>query len=999
KADRDEGIECLKKATEIGPTWPLAITTLAKAKLRSARDDIKNILQSASGEIKAAEECKLKLEESRKEVTELLGDTFYEIDQQHSPKGLGAESKKQPQPLKRDLNHVPPQSTKSGFSYFTTPKKTADPNLLGLQKEVDEHLKKAKESYEAAKKLAQNYTDKDLPEIEKIVNQTKLSSIYQGYQFNVDRQGIEDFLNQKENINKDRLDENDVEALMVWAEALSISMGQSIKAVKELFNYVQAEYYPENANSNLIIKDMYELRLLYYQVESALGLETVDRKKDIDEFQGEIDSYSKPVETMIENWLGNDPNHWASLLWAKDYFAENKYIQYLQKAKHNAMMQNELGNIYVAKGEYHVAIKHYEYATKQDRRRPIYECNFGRTFGDLGQWDEMIQHCTRAIELRRYALTDEFGMDYYYEFLSEAYYKAGRLQDFEDILEKTDDFKDAPQNKAIVYNRLGNLCANDARDNEAIAYYQQAIQHDPQKPIYPCNIGISYGKITKWNEMITHCEQAIKLRRTTPDDSYGLDYYYNFLAEAYFNAKRLEEFEDFLEEANDFENNPEELATIYNRIANLFFVQHEYEKAITHYQNAIAHDSQKPIYECNLGRTFGDLSRWNEMIQHCARAVELRRNVTSDPYELDYYYDFLAEGYYQSGRLQEFEEGVFKKTADFENEPEKKAVVYNRIGNLLANDTQDREAIIYYQQAIQHDPQKPIYQCNMAITYGKLKEWDEMITHCRQAIGLRRTISDDSYGLEYYYNFLAEAYFNVNRLEEFEGFLEEANDFENNPEELATIYNRIANLFFDKYQDAKAIMYYQNAIAHDSQKPIYECNLGRAYGNLGEWDAMIQHCARAVELRRQAVSDPYELDYYYDFLAEGYVKANRLEEFNNILEEIDNLKTEPHKKAILYNNIGNWLFEKYRHEDAITYYQKAIVQDSQIPIYECNLGRTYGNLEKWDDMIHHCGKAVELREKAVSDPYELDYYLEYLKEGYRKAGRITELKDNLEKAT
>jgi tetratricopeptide (TPR) repeat protein len=995
RGDRDEGIECLKKATETGPTWPLAITTLAKAKLNIARENIKVILQSAKGEIIAAEDCKRKLEESRKKPTEFSGDTYSEADQQRSPKGLGAQSKKQSQPLKNDINPFPPESAKSGSPYYTPLKKTIAPDLLGLQKEVDEHLKKANDLYEEAKKMSQNYTEKDLPEIERIVIQTKLSSIYKGYQYNVERMGIENFLNQKENINNDRLDENDVDALMVWTEALSISMDQSIIAVKELFNYIQEEYYPENANSSLSIKDMYELRLLYYQIESDLGLETVDRKKDIDEFQGVIDSYSKSIETMIENWLGNDPNHWASLLWARDYFDENKYIQYLQKARHNAIMQNELGNIYVEKEEYNIAITHYEYATQQDSQSAIYECNLGRTFGYISQWDEMIQHCTRAVELRRDALTDAFGLDYYYEFLSEAYFKADRLQEFEEMFKKTDDFETEPEKKAIVYNRLGNLLANDTRDREATVYYQQAIEHDPQKPIYHCNMGITFGKLNEWDKTIIHCLQAIRLRKTISNDSYGLDYYYNFLAEGYFNTDRLKEFEDFLEEANDFNDKPDELATIYNRIANMFFDQHEYENAATHYQNAIAHDAQKPIYECNLGRTFGYISQWDEMIRHCTRAVELRRVALTDAFGMDYYYEFLAEAYFKADRLHEFED-ILEKMEDFKDEPDKKASIYNRIANLLFDKYKDEEAIKYYKKAITNNSQYPIYECNLGRTYGNLGKWDEMIKHCAKAVEVRKNVDADSYELDYYYEFLAEGYVKADKEAEFDLILEETEDLKNEPNKKARVYNRMANLLFDKNKHQNAITYYQKAIVYDRHNPIYECNLGRTYGNLGSWDEMIQHCVSAVELRKQAASDPYDLDYYYDALAEGYIKADRLDAFGKISKEIDNLDAEPDKKAILYNNIGNWLFEKYKNEDAITYYQNAITHDSEKPIYECNLGRTYGNLDKWDEMIDHCGRAIELRRTTPDDPYGLVYYYSFLAEAHFNAGRLPEYEGLLE---
>jgi tetratricopeptide (TPR) repeat protein len=921
---------------------------------------------------------------------------------------------------------------------------------------------------------------------------------------------------------------------------------------------------------------------------------------------------------MIENWLGNDPNHWASLLWAQEFFEKDTYIQYLKGATRNAIKQNELGNIYVEKGKYKRSLKYYQKALDIDEhpiyacnlgrshghlndwnqmimhcghavklhkqatsdpnqldyyynyladgycnadrldefdqlieeteefknepvkrayiynrignyffeknknedavayyrkaiennsQKPVYACSLGRAYGNLGKLDEMIQHCTNAVELRREAPSDGYGLDYYYDFLSEGYYKANRLPEFEDLFKNTIDFIDASEKKAIVYNRIGNLLANDTQNKDAISYYQKAIQLDPQKPIYHCNIGITYGKLEEWNDMIIHCEQAIERRRITPDDAYGLDYYYNFLAEGYYNAGRLPEFEDFLKIANDFRDKPQEIgtiynwigimlfgdgkndeaiacykkgiaydnqkpifecnlgqaygnlenwdkmihhctravelrsmvardsyeldyyydylaegyvqagketefdrileetedlnsvpdkkATIYNQMGNYFFDKDKNEKAVTYYQKANEHNHQKPIYECNLGRAYGKLAKWKEMIHHCTRAIELRRDAVSDTYGLDYYYDFLSEGYYKANQIQAFEH-IFDKTDDFDNTPEKKATVYNRIGNLLANEAQNSEAILYYQKAIGLDPQKPIYLCNIGITYGKLNQWDEMIDHCRKAIELRKTTSGDAYGLDYYYNVLAEAYFKADRLPEFEDLLESSQDFRDKPEEIGTVYNRIANLFFDKGKDTEAITFYKKAIAYDSQRPIYQCNLGRTYGNLENWDEMIRHCTTAIEMRGNAATDDYELDYYYQYLAEGYVKADKQAEFDRLFEKTEDLISVPNQKALVYNRMANLLFDKSKDKDAITYYQKAIVHDSQNPIFECNLGRTYGKLENWDEMIQHCEKAVALRNNATTDAYKLDYYYEYLADGYFKANRLDELNRVLE---
>jgi len=48
----------------------------------------------------------------------------------------------------------------------------------------------------------------------------------------------------------------------------------------------------------------------------------------------------------------------------------------------------------------------------------------------------------------------------------------------------------------------------------------------------------------------------------------------------------------------------------------------------------------------------------------------------------------------------------------------------------------------------------------------------------------------------------------------------------------------------------------KKAIGIDNTRPIYECNLGLTYQNLGQWEKAIEHYARAVELRKKTPLTP-----------------------------------------------------------------------------------------------------------------------------------------------
>jgi tetratricopeptide (TPR) repeat protein len=132
-------------------------------------------------------------------------------------------------------------------------------------------------------------------------------------------------------------------------------------------------------------------------------------------------------------------------------------------------------------------------------------------------------------------------------------------------------------------------------------------------------------------------------------------------------------------------------------------------------------------------------------------------------------------------------------------------------------------------------------------------------------------------------------------------------------------------------QNREAIPYYKKAITLDSHIPIYECNLGLTFGNLGQWEKAIEHYTRAVELRRKAPTDPYGLDYYYDYLAEGYFKDGRFKEaekiYLRILELQPNNAEYQDKIGFVYSQLGDY-------NKAADHFQKAVVlrPDSQVYI-------------------------------------------------------------------
>ncbi|MBI5179873.1 MAG: tetratricopeptide repeat protein, partial [Nitrospirae bacterium] len=434
----------------------------------------------------------------------------------------------------------------------------------------------------------------------------------------------------------------------------------------------------------------------------------------------------------------------------------------------NAGYHNTLANLYWEIANWEKAIKEYTKAFELDNQ-PIYLCNLGRAYGNLGQWDNMIEHCQRAVDLRRKAPTDAFGLDYYYGFLAEAYFKADRLEEFEKLFEKSGDLKDEPDKKAVVYNQIGNFFFNTRKERESIPYYKRATELVPNVAVYHANLGGSFWALVQGDEAIKEYQEAVRLDFNNAE-------YYNRLGYLYFELRKYEESLSYYRKAIEINSS---VALYHANLGTSYGMLGEWEEAKKAYTKAFELDSQ-PIYLCNLGWTFGNLGQWDKMIEYCSKAIDLRKKVSIDPYGLDYYYGFLAEGYFKAGRLVEFE-NTFEKSGDLKDEPIKKAVVYNRIGNLFFEALKNQAAKSYYENAISLADNIAVYHGNLGLAYKALMQWDDAEAAFKRAASL------------------------------------EPNN--------AIYQNDLGNVYFERRNYEKAIPYYEKAIELDPNNQVYRENL------------------------------------------------------------------------------------------------------------------------------------------------------------------------------
>ncbi len=289
-SDRLNGMKCLEKADELGPTWHLVVIELARAQIERMRKKSKEKLQNAKDKLEKAENNQKKLIQLKSKQPAYQRDQGKDTNKSYYPfltetpklcdrgesKGNKAGKKKGAFQEKPDDKELPSwqSANRNKFDFMDTRKQPRKRKKMEVpstkdRKELSDRIMRDIEKAEWLCDNAEKETKKDvkkvLKQVKDIMRRTKLSSIFEGLQSDHNGQGINILLSEKDKIENDRLDEYDVEVLIVWAEVLSCNSGEE---ASRLCKYILDEYYPEDFDVNLILYNMYDLKQDFDYVKS-----------------------------------------------------------------------------------------------------------------------------------------------------------------------------------------------------------------------------------------------------------------------------------------------------------------------------------------------------------------------------------------------------------------------------------------------------------------------------------------------------------------------------------------------------------------------------------------------------------------------------------------------------------------------------------------------------------------------------------------------------------
>jgi tetratricopeptide (TPR) repeat protein len=776
----------------------------------------------------------------------------------------------------------------------------------------------------------------------KIMGRTKWSAAFEAWSADYTGAGVDELI--RTPIEADRLNEDDINALEVWADVLSWtdvlatskSKNKALEATEKLCAFI-GNYYPESTHITQTLYFAYKQATDGAEKKQEGGesfaaiikswlariIQTLDfgykQTKDYAEKKQEC---GESFAAIITRWLTDDPLHFSSLKWATqftDVLSADEQLSLTRSAiehlnddhRRNGAYHNLAGNIHYLAEEYSEATEYFEQACSRSRKESVYYNNLGHSYFGQKQFkkakvnyeaavrfdrDRAIYHSNLALALREL------------QMWPQAFIECRKA------INKDPQNSDHKKTLATIFNAKGNDYYNSGDYAASLEDYEKAIELDPKTTTYHANLAGALAGLMDWERAFAAVE---KIKELEPD---------NVLY-------------------------TQRLAVIYNARGNDYYGKGNYADSFRDFEKAIELDPKTAIYQANLAGGFAGLKDWERAFAAVEKIKELEPDTVLYTERLAVIHNERGNDYYSKGdyaaSLKDYEKAIeldpktavyqsnlalalgglkdwqgaiaaVEKTKELEPDSvvygQRLAIIYNTRGNEFYEKEDYTAALKDYEKAIELDPKTAVYQSNRAVALGGLKDWQGAIA----AVEKTKELEPD----EVLYT-----------------------------QRLAVIYNTRGNSFYEKEDYAAALKDYEKAIELDPKTAVYQSNLALALGGLKDWQGAIAAVEKTKELEPDDV-----------------VYGQRL--------------------AVIYNTRGNEFYEKEDYAAALKDYEKAIALASENAVYHSNLALAYQALRDGTPSIEAWKKALELDPENVEYQHQLNNAQgnDYLAKGdYQKA--------------
>ncbi len=169
------------------------------------------------------------------------------------------------------------------------------------------------------------------------------------------------------------------------------------------------------------------------------------------------------------------------------------------------------------------------------------------------------------------------------------------------------------KNNYIACINLGTWLSKKGQPVEAIGYFHQALQINPDDPDVLYNLGNACAKVGNWDEAIANYRHALRINPHQADvlDNLGL---------------ALVVKKQYAEAVTNFvaalKLNPDSAST-HNNLATILFMEHRFKEAAQHYREALRITPDDPQLRVNFGDALLKLGQTNDAVKCYQAALRL----------------------------------------------------------------------------------------------------------------------------------------------------------------------------------------------------------------------------------------------------------------------------------------------------------------------------------------------------------------------------------------
>ncbi|KAE9311205.1 Hsp70-Hsp90 organizing protein 2 [Phytophthora fragariae] len=200
------------------------------------------------------------------------------------------------------------------------------------------------------------------------------------------------------------------------------------------------------------------------------------------------------------------------------------------------------------------------------------------------------------------------------------------------------------------------------------------------------------------------------------------------------------------------------------------------------------------------------------------------------------------------------------------------------------------------------------------------------------------------------------------------------------------------NAFYKQKKFSEAIECYTEAIEKDASNMSFYSNLAAVKLEMGQYDACIEDCKKAIEVGRAHRADYAQIAKAYVRIGNAHLKKGETEEYLTVaidayegaqmenrtkdaerkikalqvkLRKAKELAYIDPEKALAAKNEGNEFFKNGEFPQAVERYTEAIKRDPSCAVYYANRAAAYTKLTSFNEAKKDCEKALELDPKYV----------------------------------